>query len=186
MKESRFSLAFFWGEIRRMRRSLAEVGLAAVGLQLMGLATPLFFQIIIDKVVGYHSETTLHMLTLGMLAAIVLEAGFGWLRSYLLLFATSVIDLRLSIRIFERLSGLGLPFFERHPAGVLIKHMQQPEKIRNKSSMPVRASGRPAWWRISGPCPRSSPCHWSPSGGQDGTVARPWPRACVSVWAGWA
>ena len=126
----KFSLAFFMGEIRRMRKSLAEVGLAAVGLQLIGLATPLFFQIIIDKVVGYHSETTLHMLAIGMLGAILLEALFGWLRSYLLLFATSVIDLRLSIRTFERLSGLSLPFFERNPAGVLIKHMQQPEKIR--------------------------------------------------------
>ena len=51
----KFSLSFFTGEIRRMRKSLAEVGLAAVGLQIIGLAMPLFFQIIIDKVVGYHS-----------------------------------------------------------------------------------------------------------------------------------
>ncbi|MBQ9537443.1 MAG: peptidase domain-containing ABC transporter [Desulfovibrionaceae bacterium] len=130
VKEHNFNLSFFFNEIKRMRKSMAEVGLAAIGLQLIGLATPLFFQIIIDKVVGYHSETTLHMLAIGMFGAILLEALFTWLRSYLLLFATSVIDLRLSIRTFERLTGLSLPFFERNPAGVLIKHMQQPEKVR--------------------------------------------------------
>ncbi|MDO5484193.1 MAG: peptidase domain-containing ABC transporter, partial [Desulfovibrionaceae bacterium] len=91
---------------------------------------PLFFQIIIDKVVTHQAETTLHVLALGMLAAIFFEAVFGWLRSYLLLFATSVIDSRLAIRTFEHLSSLPLPFFEKNPAGVLIKHMQQPEKIR--------------------------------------------------------
>lgn len=130
-KEHNFNLSFFFQEIKRMRKSMVEVGIAAIGLQIIGLATPLFFQIIIDKVVGYHSETTLHMLAIGMFGAILLEALFGWLRSYLLLFATSVIDLRLSIKTFERLSGLSLPFFERNPAGVLIKHMQQPEKVRS-------------------------------------------------------
>ncbi|MBO4313742.1 MAG: ATP-binding cassette domain-containing protein [Desulfovibrio sp.] len=125
-----FGLSFFTHEIKQMRGNMAEVGLAAVAIQVLGLATPLFFQIIIDKVVTHHAETTLHVLALGMLAAILFETVFGWLRSYLLLFATSVIDLRLSIRTFEHLASLPLPFFERNPAGVLIKHMQQPEKIR--------------------------------------------------------
>ena len=109
---------------------MSEVGLAAVVLQILGLAMPLFFQIIIDKVVTHHAQTTLHILALGMLAAILFEAAFGWLRSYLLLYATSVIDLRLAIRTFEHLSSISLPFFEKNPAGVLIKHMQQPEKVR--------------------------------------------------------
>ncbi len=89
---------------------MAEVGLAAIALQVLGLAMPLFFQIIIDRVVTHHAEITLHVLALGMLAAIIFEAVFGWLRSYLLLYATSVIDLRLAIRTFEHLTSVALPF----------------------------------------------------------------------------
>lgn len=128
--QPRFGFSFFWNEIRQMSANMSEVGLAAVVLQILGLAMPLFFQIIIDKVVTHHAQTTLHILALGMLAAILFEAAFGWLRSYLLLYATSVIDLRLAIRTFEHLSSISLPFFEKNPAGVLIKHMQQPEKVR--------------------------------------------------------
>ncbi|WP_302548468.1 peptidase domain-containing ABC transporter [uncultured Desulfovibrio sp.] len=126
----KFGFSFFLNEIKQMKANMAEVGLAAIALQVLGLAMPLFFQIIIDRVVTHHAEITLHVLALGMLAAIIFEAVFGWLRSYLLLYATSVIDLRLAIRTFEHLTSVALPFFERTPAGVLIKHMQQPEKIR--------------------------------------------------------
>ncbi|MBQ7738318.1 MAG: ATP-binding cassette domain-containing protein [Desulfovibrionaceae bacterium] len=126
----KFGLGFFVNEIKHMFGNMFEVGIAAVAIQVLALATPLFFQVIIDKVVTHHAELTLHVLGIGMLAAITFEALFGWLRSYLLLYVTSVIDLRLSIRTFEHLASLALPFFETNPAGVIIKHMQQPEKIR--------------------------------------------------------
>nr|MCR5564023.1 hypothetical protein [Desulfovibrio sp.] len=128
--KKKFGLSFFIGEMRHMFASLGEVGAAAVAIQLLGLATPLFFQVIIDTVVTHHALSTLHILGVGMVAAIGFECLFLWLRSYLLLYVTSVIDLRLSIRTFEHLASLPLPFFERNPAGVIIKHMQQPEKIR--------------------------------------------------------
>ncbi|MBQ9536793.1 MAG: ATP-binding cassette domain-containing protein [Desulfovibrionaceae bacterium] len=126
----KFGLSFFVNELRHMFANMGEVGVAAVAIQILALATPLFFQVIIDKVVTHHAELTLHVLGIGMLAAIAFEALFGWLRSYLLLYVTSVIDLRLSIKTFEHLASLALPFFEKTPAGVIIKHMQQPEKIR--------------------------------------------------------
>ncbi len=126
----RFGLGFFWQEIKGMKGNMLEVGLAAIALQVIALAMPLFFQIIIDRVVTHHAESTLQVLALGMLAAILFEGAFSWLRSYLLLYTTSVIDLRLAIRTFDHLTGVSLPFFERMPSGVLIKHMQQPEKIR--------------------------------------------------------
>ncbi|MBQ7585117.1 MAG: ATP-binding cassette domain-containing protein [Desulfovibrionaceae bacterium] len=126
----KFGLGFFINEIKYMFANMLEVGIAAVAIQILALATPLFFQVIIDKVVTHHAELTLHVLGAGMLAAIAFEDLFGWLRSYLLLYVTSVIDLRLSIKTFEHLASLSLPFFEKTPAGVIIKHMQQPEKIR--------------------------------------------------------
>ena len=71
------------------------------------------------------------MLTIGVGIALVFEAVFGFLRRYLLLYASNKIDVRVSTRTFERLVSLPIDFFERASAGVLVKHMQQGEKLRD-------------------------------------------------------
>ncbi|MBI5521908.1 MAG: peptidase domain-containing ABC transporter [Desulfarculus sp.] len=125
-----FGLLWFLPEIMRQGRFFLDVTLAALVLPLVALATPLFFQLIIDKVLVHQSQATLWVLTMGVLIAILFEAGFGFLRQYMLLFATRRIDIRVARRTFSHLLSLPLEFFERRFAGVLVKHMQQTEKIR--------------------------------------------------------
>jgi ATP-binding cassette subfamily B protein len=126
-----FGLRWFWPEIKRQGRFFLDVALAALVLPVVALATPIFFQLIIDKVLVHQSQATLWVLTAGVLIAILFEAGFGFLRQYMLLFATRRIDIRVARRTFGHLLSLPLEFFERRFAGVLVKHMQQTEKIRN-------------------------------------------------------
>ncbi len=126
-----FGLRWFWPEIKRQGRFFMDVVLAALVLPVVALATPIFFQLIIDKVLVHQSQATLWVLTVGVLLAILFEAGFGFLRQYMLLFATRRIDIRVARRTFGHLLSLPLEFFERRFAGVLVKHMQQTEKIRN-------------------------------------------------------
>jgi ATP-binding cassette subfamily B protein len=130
-EEQPFGLLWFWPEIKRQGRFFLDVVLAALVLPVVALATPIFFQLIIDKVLVHQSEATLWVLTAGVLMAILFEAGFGFLRQYMLLFATRRIDIRVARRTFGHLLSLPLEFFERRFAGVLVKHMQQTEKIRN-------------------------------------------------------
>src|SRR5204862_4846866 len=63
-------------------------------------------------------------------AAVAFDAVFNFLRRILLVYASARIDVRTSVRTFERLLSLPINFFERASAGVITKHMQQVEKIR--------------------------------------------------------
>src|SRR5690606_18368191 len=77
-----------------------------------------------------QSISTLHVLTVGVLLALLFEAAFGFVRQYLLLYASNKIDLRLAMRTFGHLLSLPIDYFESASAGVLVRHMQQAEKIR--------------------------------------------------------
>ncbi|MET4700355.1 subfamily B ATP-binding cassette protein HlyB/CyaB [Constrictibacter sp. MBR-5] len=125
-----FGFRWFVPEILRQRRLFADVAVAAVLLYALGLVTPIFFQLVIDKVLVHESYQTLYVLTAGVLVALAFDAAFSFLRRYLLLFASNRIDIRVATRTFGHLLSLPISLFERASAGVLVKHMQQTGRIR--------------------------------------------------------
>jgi ATP-binding cassette subfamily B protein len=125
-----FGLRWFIPELLRQRRLFADVILAAVLLYGLGLATPIFFQIVLDKVLVHHSFATLQVLTVGVVIALLFDALFNFLRRYLLIYATNRVDIRVATRTFGHLLGLPMTFFEQMPAGVIVRHLQQAGRIR--------------------------------------------------------
>lgn len=126
-----FSLRWFIPEILRQKLTFIDIALAVLFINAIALVTPIFFQIVIDKVLVNQAFTTLHALGIGMAVALTVNAGLDFLRDYLLLHATNKIDLRITGRTFRHLLNLPLDFFEHVAAGVLTQHMQQTAKIRN-------------------------------------------------------
>jgi ATP-binding cassette subfamily B protein len=125
-----FGLRWFVPELLREWRLFSDVAIAAVFLYALGLALPFFFQLVIDKVLVHESFTTLYVLSAGAIIALCFDAVFGFLRRYLLLYATNRIDIRVATKTFRHLLGLPVTFFEHISAGVLVKHMQQAGRIR--------------------------------------------------------
>jgi len=128
--EQPFGLRWFLPEIFKQRRLFGDVAIAAIVLYALGLATPIFFQLVIDKVLIHESYATLTVLTIGIGAALIFDAAFTYLRRYLLLYATNRIDIRVATRTFGHLLNLPIALFEQASAGVLVKHMQQTARIR--------------------------------------------------------
>jgi len=129
--ESRpFGFAWFIPEVIRNGATFRDIAVAAVMLQVLALALPIFIQITVDKVLVHQAYTTLYVLVAGVGVAVLFDAVFNYLRRILLVYASARIDVRTSIRTFERLLSLPIDFFERASAGVITKHMQQVEKIR--------------------------------------------------------
>lgn len=126
----KFGIRWFVPELLRQRRLFADVAICALLLYALGLALPIFFQLVIDKVLVHESFTTLYVLAAGAAAALAFEAIFGFLRRYLLLYATNKVDIRVATKTFGHLLGLPVTFFEHISAGVLVKHMQQAARIR--------------------------------------------------------
>ena len=125
-----FGLRWFVPEILKQRRLFGEVALAVLFVHLIALATPIFFQIVVDKVLANETTSTLLVITVGVVIALIFDAILGYIRSYTLLHATSRIDIRVATRTFAHLLSLPIGFFDHHAAGVLNKHMQQSSQIR--------------------------------------------------------
>ena len=126
-----FSLRWFMPEILRQKTTFVDIGIAVLFINVIALITPIFFQIVIDKVLVNQAFTTLHVLGFGMTIMLVVNGCLDFLRDYLLLHATNKIDLRVTSRTFRHMLNLPLDFFERMTAGVLTKHMQQTASIRS-------------------------------------------------------
>jgi ATP-binding cassette subfamily B protein len=126
----KFGFRWFIPELVRERRLFFDVAVAAVLLYGLGLVLPIFFQLVIDKVLVHESFITLYVLLIGASIALLFDAVFTFLRRYLLLYATNKIDIRIATKTFGHLLSLPNGFFERISAGVLVKHMQQAARIR--------------------------------------------------------
>jgi ATP-binding cassette, subfamily B, bacterial HlyB/CyaB len=125
-----FGFRWFIPELFREGRLFADVAVAAILLYALGLILPIFFQLVIDKVLVHESFVTLYILVAGAGVALIFDAVFNFLRRYLLIYATNKIDIRVATKTFGHLLGLPITFFESTSAGVLVKHMQQAARVR--------------------------------------------------------
>ena len=126
-----FGLRWFVPEIMKQKKYLRDVAIAATMCNIIGFSMPMLFNVIIDKVIPHHSYQTLYVVCLVFLAAIAFDAMFSYVRQYLMMFASNKIDARLASRVFKHLLSLPIHFFESTPAGVVARHMQQTDKVRN-------------------------------------------------------
>ncbi|WP_237479903.1 type I secretion system permease/ATPase [Lichenibacterium dinghuense] len=126
-----FSIAWFLPFLWRYRRPLASVVTASLFIQLCTLATPLLFQIVIDKVLTHKGMSTLYMVILGMVLVGLFQALLTWLRTYMLTHTTSRIDVELGAKLFDHMVRLPLAYFEARATGQTVARMREIEQVRN-------------------------------------------------------
>jgi ATP-binding cassette, subfamily B, bacterial HlyB/CyaB len=126
-----FDLSWFIPAVIRYRRLLAEVLIASFFLQLLGLASPLFFQVVTDKVLVHRGLSSLEVLVVGLGVVSLFECLLGALRSYVFSHTTSRIDVELGANLFRHLMGLPLSYFAARQAGTTVARVRELENIRN-------------------------------------------------------
>lgn len=126
----RFDISWFVGAIHKYRHRLGEVLLASFFLQLFGLVSPLFFQVIIDKVLVHRSLSTLDLLALGLLAITLFETALSILRTYVFSHTTNRIDVELGARLFRHLLALPIGYFQARRVGDSVARVRELENIR--------------------------------------------------------
>jgi ATP-binding cassette, subfamily B, bacterial HlyB/CyaB len=127
----RFDITWFLGAIHKYRRLLSEVLLASFFLQLFALVSPLFFQVVIDKVLVHRSMSTLDVLVIGLVAIALFETILGILRTYLFSHTTNRIDVELGARLFQHLLALPITYFQARRVGDSVARVRELENIRN-------------------------------------------------------
>lgn len=130
-KGSKFDISWFVPAILKYKRLFAEVLIASFFLQLFGLASPLFFQVIIDKVLVHRGLTTLDVLIFGLVVVSIFEVLMGMLRTYVFSHTTNRIDVELGAQLYRHLLGLPLSYFESRQVGQSVARVRELENIRN-------------------------------------------------------
>lgn len=127
---ARFDFSWFIPALVRHRRLLGEVLFMSFMLQLFGLVSPLFFQVVMDKVLVHKGMTTLDVLVLGLLVVVVFESVLNMLRSYVFSHTTSRMDVELGARLFRHLVQLPLSYFQARRVGDSVARVRELENIR--------------------------------------------------------
>ena len=127
---SKFGFRWFVPELLRHKTVWRDVLLASLAIQLVALATPIFTQVVIDKVIVHHTTSTLIVIGIALGVFIFFTAVMSWLRQYLVLHTGNRIDAVLGLHVFEHLFKLPPRYFERRPTGVLVARVQGVETIR--------------------------------------------------------
>ena len=127
----RFGIEWFAAAIHKYRRLIGEVFLFSFFLQLFALISPLFFQVVIDKTLVHHSESTLDVLIIGLVAISVFETLLSVLRTYLFSHTTNRIDVELGARLFRHLMALPSVYFQARRVGDSVARVRELENIRN-------------------------------------------------------
>jgi ATP-binding cassette, subfamily B, bacterial HlyB/CyaB len=127
----RFDITWFLGAIAKYRGLLGEVFLASFFLQLFALATPLIFQVVIDKVLVHRSMSTLDLLIIAFSAIAIFETILAALRTYIFAHTTNRIDVELGARLFRHLLALPIAYFQARRVGDSVARVRELENIRN-------------------------------------------------------
>jgi subfamily B ATP-binding cassette protein HlyB/CyaB len=126
----KFGIGWFVAAMHKYRRLLGEVLIASFILQLFGLVTPLFFQVVVDKVLGHRDLATLDVLIVGLLLVSVFESALGVLKTYVFSHTTNRIDVELGARLFRHLVSLPLGYFGVRRVGDSVARVRELENIR--------------------------------------------------------
>jgi len=128
--KKRFNIDWFMPAVVLYKKLFAETLVAAFFLQLFGLITPLFTQVVVDKVLPYHGTSTLDVLVIALLVAGIFQATLNILRTYVFTHTTNKIDVILSARLFRHIAAIPLRYFELRRVGDTLMRISALNSIR--------------------------------------------------------
>ena len=127
---TKFDFTWFIPAIVKYRKLLLEVLLVSFVLQIFALITPLFFQVVMDKVLVHRGFSTLDVIGVGLVVVVLFEVSLTTLRSYVFAHTTSRIDVELGARLFRHLLGLPLAYFQARRVGDSVARVRELENVR--------------------------------------------------------
>ena len=129
-EQAKFGFRWFVPALAKHRSIWRDVLVASLAIQVIGLATPLFTQVIIDKVVVHHTQSTLIAVAVALGVFLVFNALLTGMRQYLIIHTGNRVDAVLATAVFSHLFRLPLPYFETRPTGVTVARLHGVETIR--------------------------------------------------------
>ena len=129
-EQIKFGFSWFYAQMLNYKKIIGEVLLASFIMQLFGLITPLFTQVILDKVLVHRSMTTLDVLAIAFIVVAIFDFLLKLVRNYIFIHTTSKIDAKLGVKLFFHLLALPIVYFEKRKVGNIIARVRELDTIR--------------------------------------------------------
>ncbi|TYA51755.1 type I secretion system permease/ATPase [Aggregatibacter actinomycetemcomitans] len=128
---AKFDFTWFIPAVIKYRKIFIETLIVSIFLQIFALITPLFFQVVMDKVLVHRGFSTLNVITVALAIVVLFEIILGGLRTYVFAHSTSRIDVELGARLFRHLLALPISYFEARRVGDTVARVRELDQIRN-------------------------------------------------------
>lgn len=129
--QAKFDISWFIPSLIKYRKLFFEVLVVSFFLQIFALVTPLFFQVVMDKVLVHRGFTTLDVLAVGFFIVVAFDAILGGIRNYTFSHTTNRVDVELGSRLYNHLMALPLAYFEARQVGQNVARVRELDTIRN-------------------------------------------------------
>ncbi|MDK9557905.1 type I secretion system permease/ATPase [Marinobacter sp. M216] len=129
--KQKFDISWFIPAILKYKHLLRDVIVASFFIQLFALITPLFFQVMIDKVLVHKGLTTLDVLAFGLIVISLFDVVLNGLRNYVFSHTTNRVDVTLGSKLFHHLTHLPISYFMSRQVGNTVARVKELDTIRN-------------------------------------------------------
>ena len=125
-----FTLRWITGVVVEERRALIDIGIASFAISVLTVFPPLIVMVVVNRVLQYHSVSTLVLLSTVLAIIFLYETLLGYARRLIITVIGARLDAKLNLHLFNRLLRLPLDFFERNPAGETMYRISQVHRVR--------------------------------------------------------
>ena len=128
--DAQFNLRWLADLVFQERRALSDIALASLTISILTIFPPLVMMTMVNKVLQFHSMSTLVLLGAIMVVVFAYDTLLGYARRLIISVVGARLDTKLNLHLFNRLLRLPLDYFERHPAGETMHRISQIYKVR--------------------------------------------------------
>ncbi|HVH74505.1 MAG TPA: peptidase domain-containing ABC transporter [Stellaceae bacterium] len=130
-EDQSFGFSWFTKKLFAEKKLLVDVAAAALTMNFIALSVPIFFQLLVDKVVPNQAFATLYAISAGVGILILFDGAFNYLRNYLLSFVTRKLDHTVANETIDHLLKLPIDYFHANPSGVIAYKLQEANNVRD-------------------------------------------------------
>ncbi|MGZ5617491.1 MAG: peptidase domain-containing ABC transporter [Usitatibacter sp.] len=108
------------GKVVGLKRSVVQVLLLALCLELFALLSPFYMQLVVDNAVVTADLDLLTVLALGFGLLVMVQAALSYARSWALLYLGTTLNFQWLANVFSHLIRLPVAYFERRHMGDIV------------------------------------------------------------------
>ena len=114
------TLSHFWSRISGLKRSLLQILVLALLLQLFSIVSPFYMQTVVDDVLLRNDEALLTVLALGFGLLLLIQVGSNTLRELVILNLTNRLSIQMAANLFRHLLRLPMDYFHKRHMGDVV------------------------------------------------------------------